>query len=670
MWLLEGEDWHAICARVRRQASTVVWSFAAVRLPGKDPRLFILNVRSDVSVEPKDLDYGRLIISTQQLPPEEAAERLLNGTTGPLHGQPEGFSFVKMPAEQTAQPWWLTSGQSWGFGPPVEWPTYFFEWRLMDRDELTWQARWDDALAKPGLPPYNRAADAVFELIYGTSPSIHPQQLYPQVVVRLADSRARLSSVEMARSKMRVSVEEGLPRTSSEFLLQANWRLPEERETKHAEQPVSNPGSFSFDVGVQPLEFGVFLLDPDGNQVDAKTWKPANEKPPMFVPQMSRGPLKRTRPAPPAPFDLRSDLVPDFPVPQAQATHRQAGRAKRVKAGTTGKPVHAGGFAKAEDPKAVLVVHGRNGKVTSALFEYLRALGLRPAEWGHLVKQTGQGSPYIGEVLGVAFRKAQAVVVLFTGDDEAQLLPALRKKGDPSHETRLTPQPRQNVLFEAGMAIGWDERRTIIVEFGERRPFSDIGGRHTIQITSGPDWRAALADRLRNTGCEVDQSGSHWLTAGRFPRPPRTAAVSIDTNDPRRSAKVPADPNGRRLGAASRSASTVSSEDPGAATSPERQMRERISSLVQSRFGAYRLNDDERASIRETLFAAGRNVEIDFDYQQVRNGDDWSLLFTPDLGAYGVGSDGRKETLEQLAQIHKRLVRTVRSWDEWRAIPR
>jgi hypothetical protein len=99
-------------------------------------------------------------------------------------------------------------------------------------------------------------------------------------------------------------------------------------------------------------------------------------------------------------------------------------------------------------------------------------------------------------------------------------------------------------------------------------------------------------------------------------------------------------------------------------------VKERISNLVQSRFGAYRLNDDERRSLRTTLFEAGRNVEIDFDYQMVRTGDDWVLRFTPDLGAYGIGSDGKKQTLEKLADVHERLVRTVRSWEEWRTIRR
>lgn len=79
---------------------------------------------------------------------------------------------------------------------------------------------------------------------------------------------------------------------------------------------------------------------------------------------------------------------------------------------------------------------------------------------------TGKGSPYIGEILDEAFSKAQAVVVLMTPDDEGYLRQVFRSPGDPPHETKLTPQARLNVLFEAGMAMGRSPERTILVELG------------------------------------------------------------------------------------------------------------------------------------------------------------------------------------------------------------
>ena len=141
------------------------------------------------------------------------------------------------------------------------------------------------------------------------------------------------------------------------------------------------------------------------------------------------------------------------------------------------------------DPRTVFVVHGRDNVAREALFTFLRAIGLRPLEWSEIVKATGKGSPYIGEVLEKGFSIAQAVVVLMTPDDEARLREPYRGPNKPSHETDLTPQPRPNVLLEAGMALGLFPERTVIVEIGQLRPLSDIGGRHVIRMNDKPERR-------------------------------------------------------------------------------------------------------------------------------------------------------------------------------------
>jgi predicted nucleotide-binding protein len=58
----------------------------------------------------------------------------------------------------------------------------------------------------------------------------------------------------------------------------------------------------------------------------------------------------------------------------------------------------------------------------------------------------------------------EPIVVLQTPDDVAKLHESLTYPGDA--ETQAQMQPRANVLFEAGMALGRDEARTIIVELG------------------------------------------------------------------------------------------------------------------------------------------------------------------------------------------------------------
>jgi predicted nucleotide-binding protein len=169
-----------------------------------------------------------------------------------------------------------------------------------------------------------------------------------------------------------------------------------------------------------------------------------------------------------------------------------------------------------KNPRNVFVVHGRDIELRDALFQFLRSLDLHPLEWSELVRSTGTGSPYIGEILDKAFSEAQAIVVLMTPDDEGRLRQSLRGTNEPQHETELTPQSRLNVIFEAGIAIGRCPERTIIVEIGNIRPFSDIAGRHTVRLDESPEKRLDLANRLENAGCLVNNKGTSWLKAGNF----------------------------------------------------------------------------------------------------------------------------------------------------------
>jgi hypothetical protein len=164
------------------------------------------------------------------------------------------------------------------------------------------------------------------------------------------------------------------------------------------------------------------------------------------------------------------------------------------------------------DPRKVFVIHGRNDLARTALFAFLRALDLAPIEWSEAIRMTGKGSPYIGEVLDAAFSRAQAVVVLQTPDDVAHLHESLTYPGDP--ETQAQMQPRPNVLFEAGMALGRDEERTIIAELGAVKTFSDIHGRHVVRLSNDIRSRQELATRLATAGCAVNMSGTDWHTEG------------------------------------------------------------------------------------------------------------------------------------------------------------
>jgi predicted nucleotide-binding protein len=168
----------------------------------------------------------------------------------------------------------------------------------------------------------------------------------------------------------------------------------------------------------------------------------------------------------------------------------------------------------ASGPRVVFVVHGRNQKARDALFSFLRSIGLHPLEWLEAIQATGKPSPYIGDILDAAFSYAQAIVVLFSPDDEARLREQFQSEGDPSHEKELTSQARPNVLFEAGMAMGRDPDRTVLIEVGHLRPFSDIAGRHVVRLDNSTQRRQELAQRLEAAGCPVNLTGTDWHTAG------------------------------------------------------------------------------------------------------------------------------------------------------------
>jgi predicted nucleotide-binding protein len=170
------------------------------------------------------------------------------------------------------------------------------------------------------------------------------------------------------------------------------------------------------------------------------------------------------------------------------------------------------------DSRAVFVVHGRDEKAKRALVAFLRSIDLRPLEWSEAVEATRKPTPYVGEVLDKAFSMARAVVVLMTPDDEARLREELRRRGDPEYEAKLTPQARANVLFEAGMAMAAHRDRTVIVELGSLRPFTDISGLHVIRLNNTLRRRQQLASRLKVCGCRVRLTGPDWPGAGDFTR--------------------------------------------------------------------------------------------------------------------------------------------------------
>jgi len=209
---------------------------------------------------------------------------------------------------------------------------------------------------------------------------------------------------------------------------------------------------------------------------------------------------------------LRSAGMPAAPAPAVGVPSDT----RNVRAGARRREAKAAGRSM---PNAVFVVHGRDSAARSAMFAFLRSIGIKPIEWTSAIALSKKPAPYVGEILDAAFGKARAVVVLLTPDDLAQLRPDLVQPSDPPHERTATGQARPNVLFEAGMAFATHPDRTVIVQLGKVREFSDLAGRHVVHMSNEFAKRQELAAKLKNAGCDVDTDGTEWASAGDFTDP-------------------------------------------------------------------------------------------------------------------------------------------------------
>jgi predicted nucleotide-binding protein len=183
----------------------------------------------------------------------------------------------------------------------------------------------------------------------------------------------------------------------------------------------------------------------------------------------------------------------------------------------------------ATDPTKVFVVHGRNLRARDALYEFLESIGLQTISLEtDAARRTGSGALYVREILNEAFKMAKAVIVLFTPDEVVNLRPELATADEDRREMF---QSRANVYVEAGMAFVSHPRQTVLVELGEVRIPSDLGGMHRVRLNDTPDQREMLISRLEAAGCVVTRS-DRSRTAGSFlealePQPPPSGRIAF-----------------------------------------------------------------------------------------------------------------------------------------------
>lgn len=174
--------------------------------------------------------------------------------------------------------------------------------------------------------------------------------------------------------------------------------------------------------------------------------------------------------------------------------------------------LHIGNSA---EPNSVFVIYGRNTDFKDAFIKILKALSL------NVITYNNSNADVRGTYSAVkdGIKKSAVSIVLLTGDDEGRCrkpyhIPADRKN---LSEIKFTPQPRMNVVFEAGYSFACrNDKNVVLVSVNNIRLFSDIdginriivqtNGRGEILKSSESAMKKALLENLENCGCVLPKN--------------------------------------------------------------------------------------------------------------------------------------------------------------------
>lgn len=145
--------------------------------------------------------------------------------------------------------------------------------------------------------------------------------------------------------------------------------------------------------------------------------------------------------------------------------------------------------------KSVFVIHGRDTGAHAELVKFIRAVGLDVLAFEAVASELGP-TPFVADVVATAISKADAVIALFTPDEQAVLHDPVTGRSLSTEASGSRWQARPNVLFEAGVAYGRPGKEPILAVLGvDVSLFSDVGGKHFVQLEK-PGAKRQLFDRL------------------------------------------------------------------------------------------------------------------------------------------------------------------------------
>ena len=134
------------------------------------------------------------------------------------------------------------------------------------------------------------------------------------------------------------------------------------------------------------------------------------------------------------------------------------------------------------DPTQVLLIHRNDSFGVKEVGRLVESLGLQPVLWQQALDRAGLRSPSVVDRFRSCLDTAQAVIVVF--------------EGGPG-------ESKANLAFEAGLALGLAESRTVIVQLGDQSPPQDLEAVNILRLRNTEESITALSSALRNAGCAI-----------------------------------------------------------------------------------------------------------------------------------------------------------------------
>ena len=145
--------------------------------------------------------------------------------------------------------------------------------------------------------------------------------------------------------------------------------------------------------------------------------------------------------------------------------------------------------------KTVFIIYGRDTDAHTELVKFIRAVGLDELPFEAVADGLGP-TPFVADVVTTGIQKADAVIALFTPDEQAVLYDPRSGRSLAGEERGSRWQARPNVMFEAGVAFGKSKQEPILTVLGaDVSLFSDVAGKHFIRLET-PRGKRQLFNRL------------------------------------------------------------------------------------------------------------------------------------------------------------------------------